>query len=131
MPGFTLQNTPVYDQGWKILAPRPFTLDQSTGNRRPGTKPTPVDVGAVPAERYPLTAQRELSETAAVDEQLLLVEPTAGALMLTNRHHMIDPAGVVWSIVRIPRLRQRRRSSWTRTPRYIVVVIRQATDIKE
>ncbi|MFT3661991.1 MAG: hypothetical protein QM809_11475 [Gordonia sp. (in: high G+C Gram-positive bacteria)] len=117
-------------QVWKARAPRQVTEDPVTGNRRPGPAPTPFEVRAEPGERFPQTMQTEIADDVAAEEQILVVDPSPAALAITDEHQVIDPGGVVWSIVRIPRVR-RRRTGWTRAPRYVVLIIRRSTDIKE
>lgn len=120
-----------FPERWQIRPPRPSTVDESTGNPIPGPKPDPITVMGSLEQRFPRQEQHEVG-TAIADENLLLLHPSAQALVpggITKDHKAIGPDGIVWSIVRLPRERRRRRPN---APiRYLAVVIRRATDIQE
>ncbi|WLP91322.1 hypothetical protein [Gordonia sp. NB41Y] len=120
-----------FPEDWAIRPPRPTITDPSTGNPIPGPRPDPIAVKASLEERFPRPDQRQVG-TAIVDEAWLLVEPAAETKVpggITKDHKVIGPDGTVWSIVRLPRPRRRRRVG--APTRYIALVIRTATDIKE
>lgn len=120
-----------FDEQWQIRPPRPMTVDESTGNPIAGTAPDPIDVRGSLEQRFPRTEQREVGD-ALVDEQVLLLAPAADTAVpggITAAHKAIGPDGTVWSIVRIPKPRRRRRPS--APTRYLALVVRRATDIKE
>lgn len=120
-----------FPERWHIRPPRTAVVDDVTGNAIPGPPPDPILVMGSLEQRFPRQEQREVGSTI-VDENLLLLHPSAQSLVpggITKNHKAIGPDGVVWSIVRLPRERRRRRPN---APiRYLALVIRRATDIKE
>ncbi len=120
-----------FDEQWAIRPPRPTTVDESTGNPIVGAAPDLIEVLGSLEQRFPRTEQREVG-TTLVDEQVLLLAPAAETVVpggITPSHKAIGPDGTVWSIVRIPKPRRRRRPS--APTRYLALVVRRATDIKE
>lgn len=116
---------------WQIRPPRPTTTDPSTGNPIVGPAPDPVAVKGSLEQRFPRTEQREAG-TVLADERVLLLESAAEQKVaggITQAHKAIGPDGTVWSIVRIPTPRRRRRPS--APTRYLALIVRRATDIKE
>ena len=121
-----------FPEQWKLRGPRPTTVDPVTGNSRPGPAPAPVLVWGTREERFPRTEETLLPNQVVAAESLLLLHPAAETAVpggITLRHSLVDPAGDVWTIVRIPRHRKRRR--YFAPTRYIALVIRRATDLKE
>ncbi|MGB6246108.1 hypothetical protein [Gordonia sp. (in: high G+C Gram-positive bacteria)] len=121
-----------FPEQWKVRAPRPTTVDPSTGNRRPGPAPAAVTVWATLEERFPRTDEKQLPGPVVAAEAFLLLHPSAEKKVaggITLHHQVISPEGEVWSIVRLPRPRKRRRL--LAPTRYIALVVRRATDIKE
>lgn len=119
-----------FPEVWSIRAPRPSTIDPTTGNPIPGVAPAPVQVRGSLEQRWPRTEQRE-SGTVLADERVLLLEPAAARKVppISEQHKVIGPDGTVWSVVRVPQFRRRRRPS---APiRYVALVVRRSTDIKE
>lgn len=137
-----------FPERWQIRAPRLTTIDATTGNPVPGPKPTSVEVRGSLEQRFPDSDQREVGKVIA-DQRLLVLEPRAAAKIaaaagvmpadvpftlgiadvLTEDFKAIGPDGTVWSIVRVPLTRRRRRAS---APiRYHALVVRRSTDIKE
>lgn len=119
-----------FPEVWSIRAPRPSTIDSTTGNPIPGVAPAPVQVRGSLEQRWPRTEQRE-SGTVLADERVLLLEPAAARKVppISEQHKAIGPDGTVWSVVRVPQFRRRRRPS---APiRYVALVVRRSTDIKE
>ncbi|AON97377.1 head-to-tail stopper [Gordonia phage Nyceirae] len=120
-----------FPERWEIRAPRTTTTDVTTGNPVPGPRPTPVEVNGSLEQRFPDSDQREVGEVIA-DQRVLVLEPAAKSKVaggITKQHQAIGPDGTVWSIVRVPVPRKRRRPS---APiRYLALVVRRSTDIKE
>lgn len=118
-------------ESWRVRPPRPTTVDPSTGNPIVGQAPDPIEVKGSLEQRFPRTEQHEAG-SVLVDEQVLLLEPAADQLVpggITQAHKAIGPDGTVWSIVRVPTRRRRRRPS--APTRYLALIVRRATDIKE
>lgn len=121
-----------FPEQWAIRPPRPTTVDEGTGNCRPGPAPDPILVRGSLEQRFPRTDEKLLPGGVVAAEALLLLHPSAENKIpgpITLEHRAISPDGEVWSIVRIPKARKRRRAS--APTRYIALVIRRATDIKE
>lgn len=123
-----------FPESWLIRPPRPTVTDDSTGNQRPGPKPTPVPVKGLLQQRYPRTEQEQVDENRTLDTRLLLLHPnvlTAAKLgrQPTPADVAIDANETVWHIVRETNVRKPNRGR--RTPKYIAVIVRRTTDIKE
>ncbi|WP_336791775.1 hypothetical protein [Gordonia malaquae] len=121
----------AFPEEWGIRPPRSWTVDPSTGNRRPGQRPDAVPVRASLEQRFPANEQKSIRNDVVSDERILLLHPGADRKVggITNEHQAIAPDGTVWSIVLEPNPRRRRR--FGAPTRYIALVIRRATDIKE
>lgn len=122
-----------FPEVWQIRPPRPFVYDPSTGNRRPGGKPNPVPVNGLLQQRFPRTEQSDVGTSGGrLDERTLLLDPKIVADLgrdLTTDDVAIGPDDLVWHIDRAPVPRRPVRGR--RTPRYLAVMVRRATDIKE
>lgn len=119
---------------WRIRPPRPTEVDGSTGNPKPGPKPDPVEVRGLLQQRYPRTEQEQIDNQRTVDTRVLLLHPhtlDAGHLgrRPTPADQAIDAEDTVWHIVRESNVRRPNRGN--RTPKYIAVIVRRSTDIKE
>lgn len=123
-----------FPEAWAIRPPRPTTVDPSTGNKRPGAKPDPVPVRGLLQQRYPRTEQEQIDKDRTVDTRVLLLHPEILTEAKLGRAPLetdvaIAPDLEVWQIVRDPNVRRPNRG--VRAPKYIAVIVRRATDIKE
>lgn len=121
-----------FPEPWAVRGPRPTTTDPTTGNRRPGAAPPAVTVWGTLEERFPRTDEKLLPTKVVAVEALLLLHPGSDSKVpggITLQHTVVSPDGEVWTIVRLPKRRKRRRL--LAPTRYIALVVRRATDIKE
>ncbi|MFT4127295.1 MAG: hypothetical protein QM662_13840 [Gordonia sp. (in: high G+C Gram-positive bacteria)] len=119
-----------FPERWELRPPRTTVADPVTGNRLPGAPAAAISVAATWEQRFPRTEARQVGAGGEIlDESELLVHPAAADIGITTDWTATSPAGDVYAIVRIPRVRRRRRP--LAPPRYVALVIRRATNIPQ
>ena len=124
----------LFADQWKVRPARPTVVNPTTGRPLPvaGDPPPAESVTGELQQEFPRTEQKELGNDVVVDERMLLLDPSI--LIKLSREPgpgdvAIGPDETVWSIVRVGQVRKRGRRG--RDPKYVVVIVRRATDIKE